>query len=298
MRSYFFALALLFASSIFAQQRNAVYQQYIDQYKDMAIEQMRQHHIPASITLAQGLLESAAGRSELARKANNHFGIKVSSDWKGPYSVHDDDRKGEKFRKYSKVEDSFNDHSLFLKRQRYSSLFQLDPMDYKAWARGLKACGYATSPTYAQRLIDIIELYDLHDYDEDRYGLKPKKYKQEVVTSTRHTVTQVNGINCIVARSGDTWDALAKETKIKKKKLLAFNEVDEDFTIPAGMNIFLAKKAKKADDKYKDTWHKIQQGESMYTISQFYGIRIENLYKMNFKDESYVPAAGDLLKVR
>ena len=175
------------------------------------------------------------------------------------------------------------------------------PLDYKAWARGLKACGYATSPTYADRLINIIETYELDDYDEDRIGLRKRKKKDAEyvpVMQTRHSVRMVNGIQCVTARAGDTWDALAKELKVSKKKLLKFNEVDEDFTPQPEMNIFLDKKAKKADAQYKDYWHKVKAGESMYTICQFYGIRLDALYKMNFKDDTYIPVTGDLLKVR
>lgn len=282
-------------------QKNVVYQQYIDQYSDMAVEQMRRYKIPASITMAQAILESGAGRSYLATKANNHFGIKVSSGWNGGYVKRDDDRKDEKFRKYKNVEDSYEDHSKFLLKDRYKRLFDLDPLDYKGWARGLKACGYATLPTYANRLIDIIETYELHELDEDRHGLKRKKKKKtevEYVAPQKHAVMLVNGKQCVVARQGDTWESIAKELKVSKRKLLKYNETMDDYALPAGMNVFLEKKAKKADTKYKDYWHKVKPGESMYGIAQYYGIRLENLYKMNFKDDSYLPIAGDLLKVR
>jgi LysM repeat protein len=298
LRIILLALCTTLASMTYAQ-KNTAYQQYIDKYKDAAIDQMRRYHIPASITLAQALLESGAGSSYLATKANNHFGIKVGIGWDGPYVTRDDDHKNDRFRKYKNVSESYEDHSRFLQQNRYRSLFDLNPLDYKAWARGLKACGYATSPTYANKLIGIIETYELNDYDEDRFGLRKKKYKEpEYKGYVRHQVITVNGIQCVVFREGDTWDSLAKETKISKKKLLKFNEVDEDFTPPVGMNVFLAKKAKKADAQYKDTWHKVKPGESMYTISQFYGIRLSSLYKKNFKDDSYIPVSGDLLKVR
>ena len=132
----------------------------------MAIDQMLRYKIPASITLAQGLLESGAGTSTLARKANNHFGIKCGRAWKGPYVLQDDDERNEKFRKYRSVEESYEDHSRFLQQARYSSLFDLSPKDYKGWARGLKRCGYATNPRYASLLIDLIERYDLDQYDK------------------------------------------------------------------------------------------------------------------------------------
>ena len=299
LRTILFIFGIVLSVALHGQ-KNTVYQQYIDQYKLAAIDQMRRYKIPASITLSQALLESGAGNSYLATKANNHFGIKVGMGWNGHYVKRDDDSKGERFRKYKNVAESYEDHSQFLLQPRYKQLFTLDPLDYKAWARGLKACGYATLPTYAERLIKIIETYELYLYDEDHYGMRPRKKneKQERVEVVRHPVTSVNGISCIVARQGDTWKALAKETKVSKRKLLSYNEADEDFVIPAGMYIFLAKKAKKAESKYKDTWHKVKAGESMYSISQYYGIRLKNLYKMNFKEADYIPVTGDLLKVR
>ncbi len=296
------AIGLTLCSVAFAQTRqNAAYQQYIEQYKQIAIDQMRKHHIPASITLAQAILESAAGKSDLAQRSNNHFGIKVGSSWTGPYVTHDDDRRGERFRKYDSPEQSYEDHSQFLLRDRYKPLFKLGPLDYQAWARGLKACGYATSPTYAAKLIELIELYDLHQYDEDRMGLavgRKRNVEPVVVTPVRHQVSTVNGIRCVQSREGDTWESIAKETKIPVKKLLAFNEVDADFTLPANMNVFLAKKATKGDKQYDEYWHKVKANESMYEISQQYGIRVKNLYKLNFKDGSYIPLTGDLLRVR
>lgn len=147
---------------------NQTYQTYINQYKDLAIEQMLKYRIPASITLAQGLFESAAGRSSLVRQGNNHFGIKCHTSWTGPTQYHDDDARGECFRVYSDARESYEDHSRFLARQqRYARLFSLNSNDYKGWARGLKQCGYATNPQYANKLIQIIELYKLHDYDKE-----------------------------------------------------------------------------------------------------------------------------------
>ena len=302
LRIFFVVCSMAVTLCSFAQ-RNAAYQQYIEKYKQTAIDQMRRHHIPASITLAQALLESGAGRSYLATRANNHFGIKVGMGWKGGYVTRDDDRKGEHFRKYKNAEESYEDHSLFLQQPRYKRLFSLDPQDYKGWARGLKACGYATLPTYAERLITIIETYDLSDYDEDRFGFRKKKRSSNstpmpVVKKAKRPIKLVNGIQCVVTTSGDTWESLAKEMKVSKRKLLKYNETSADYPLPVGMNVFLAKKAKKADSMYKGQWHKIRSGESMYSISQFYGVRLENLYKMNFKDATYIPVSGDLLKVR
>lgn len=289
-------------------QKNSVYQQYIDTYKSAAIDQMRRYKIPASITLSQALLESGAGKSRLATQANNHFGIKVGGGWNGPYILANDDAPNEKFRKYDSVEQSYEDHSILLTQsKRYSSLFTLDPMDYKGWARGLKACGYATLATYAERLISVIETYDLHQYDEDKWGLTPKRNYTIDLTKvqtpakpvvTKHRVVMVNGIQTIVAKDGDTWASIAKERNISLKKLMKFNEADSSVRLTAGTNVFLAKKAKKAEAKYKDTWYKIKAGDSMYSISQQYGVQLKYLYKMNFKDATYIPLEGDLLKVR
>lgn len=282
-------------------QNNEAYLQYIETYRQMAIDQMHQYKIPASITLAQGILESAAGKSDIAVKGRNHFGIKCGNQWTGPYVVHDDDKKSEKFRKYDSVEQSFIDHSLLLQKDRYKPLYNINPLDYKAWARGLKACGYATNPAYADRLIKLIEQYELNRWDEDHWGLRPKKYYTPVpdyVAPVRHNKQTVNGIVCIVVRKGDTWEQLANETKIPVAQLLKYNEIDESFPLYEGMNVFLAKKASKAEAKYADFWHKVKEGESMYTIAQYYGIKVKSLYKMNFRDFDYVPATGDLLKVR
>lgn len=296
--SVFLVLASLFCR---AQQLNTDYIKYIDQYKQIAIDQMHQYKIPASITLAQALLESGAGKSELARKSNNHFGIKVSAGWTGPFVTYDDDRKGEKFRKYSNVSQSYDDHSQFLLKNRYKPLFSLDPLDYKAWARGLKACGYATNPSYANLLINIIEKYELAQYDEDRFGIKRRRQTPQLVEKVKvakRAITQVNGKDCVKAKSGDTWESIAKEMKVSKKKLMKYNEVDETIAVVPGQNVFLQKKAKKAAKQYKGYWHKIAKGESMYSISQQYGITLASLYKLNFKDDSYIPVAGDILRVR
>ena len=294
---------MLVSLSLSGQQKNTAYQQYIDKYNDLAVDQMHRYKIPASITLAQALLESGAGNSYLAVKANNHFGIKVGTGWTGHYVKRDDDQKNERFRKYKNVAESYEDHSQFLLQNRYKRLFALDPMDYKGWARGLKACGYATLPTYADRLITIIDTYDLHDFDEDRHGVRARrKVKEKVVEAPvavpKHPLAMVNGKPCVLWRDGDTWDALAKETGISRRKLLAFNEVDKDFLPAAGTNIFLQKKGTKAAAEYKGVWHKVKPGESMYSISQHYGIRLKNLYKMNYKGGDYIPVTGDLLKVR
>lgn len=278
-------------------QLNQTYLAYIDKYKNLAIEQMKLHRIPASITLAQALLESGAGTSMLATKANNHFGIKCHSDWKGESVYKDDDEKNDCFRKYKSVKDSYEDHSKFLERSRYERLYTYDPLDYKAWARGLRECGYATLATYDERLVKLIEQYQLYQYDKATGSSKHHKSDAASFVNHNHQPYLVNDIVCYRAVAGEDWDNLSKELGIKKKKLLKYNECDESFTQIEGMNIFTKKKRNKADAKYKGFWHSVQPGESMYSIAQLYGVKVAQLYKMNFKGADYMPASGDLLRV-
>lgn len=288
-----------------AQKRNAVWERYIDDHKELAIDQMKRYKIPASITLAQGLFESAAGTSTLARYSNNHFGIKCHNEWTGKRTYRDDDKKNDCFRVYSSAKESYEDHSLFLQRSRYSRLFLLDPLDYKGWAKGLKACGYATLPTYAERLIGVIELYELYKYDT-KGSSHGSRLKSDYAVANPHQLYIVNNLDCIVARDGDTWDNISKEMKargikISASKLRKYNEApSKDFFPSSGTNIFLEKKLTHAEkDKYsRDFWHRVKSGESMYSIAQQYGIRLKNLYKLNFRDADYIPEAGDLLRVR
>ncbi len=293
---------LLLAAAATAQSRwNSVYQQYVDQYKDLAIEQMKRYKIPASITLAQGLLESGAGRSELARKGNNHFGIKCHT-WSGATVYFDDDDRNECFRSYSSVRDSYEDHSRFLTTgRRYQGLFSLSVTDYKGWARGLKAAGYATNPKYADRLIDIIQVYSLHQYDTaksyDRFYAK-RSNDHNVNGAALHPVYKFNDNYYIKARKGDTFAAIAAETGIPRRKLAKYNERDKNDTLAEGDIVYLKKKRRKAPKEYKGRLHCVRNGESMYTISQRYGIRLKCLYKLNRLSPDYQIKVGDSLRVR
>lgn len=300
MKFTFLLVFSLSALTVFSQvKKNATYQDYIEKYKDIAVEQMRTYKIPASITLAQGILESGAGRSALALRSNNHFGIKCGSSWKGKTTKHDDDKRNECFRVYSSAEESYVDHSKFLLKARYTPLFQLNPLDYKGWARGLKVCGYATSPVYAKKLIELIDTYELYLYDEDEYGVSRRPVKYDEIKINIHKFFTNNDILCVKAIAGDTWESLSKELGVSSKKLLKFNEAESSVRINEGDLIYIQKKQKKADKKYKkNPWHKVKTGESMYSISQLYGIRMKNLYKMNFKSPDYTPREGDLLKIR
>lgn len=281
-------LALAMAITTFGQSSD--YVNYINQYKDIAIEQMHKYHIPASITLAQGLLESGAGKSELAQKANNHFGIKCHS-WDGKRIYHDDDKKGECFRSYKNVRDSYEDHSIFLATgSRYAFLFKYSETDYVAWARGLKRAGYATSPTYADKLIDIIERYNLDQYDRIQQSSKPKVLNP-------HTPYIANDIVYIVARQGDTMQSIADEFGIAKRKLIIYNDLYRGYVPVKGDIIYLARKHRKARKPH--TQHVVGDGESMYMISQRYAVRLNRLYKMNkATPDTYSPMVGDVVRLR
>ncbi|MBO1364408.1 glucosaminidase domain-containing protein [Prevotella sp. A2931] len=281
---------------------NSVYQSYIDQYKDLAIQEMLRYNIPASITLAQGLFESAAGRSELSLKGNNHFGIKCHG-WTGRTVYHHDDEQGECFRAYDNVLESFEDHSKFLSgQQRYARLFQLDRRDYKGWANGLKACGYATNPRYADRLIEIIQLYRLYQYDEATHYDKFLAYHSAVdkpVGSGQllHPISIYNKNYCIKVRPGDTFKAIGKEIGISYKKIAKYNERGKDDALQVGETIYLKKKQRHAEKIYKHRPHIVKAGESMYSIAQFYGIRLKSLYKMNHLSPDYEIRVGEALRV-
>ena len=294
-------LCILTSVVLNAQMRwNSKYQAYIDKYKDLAISEMLKYNIPASITLAQGLLESGAGMSELTRKGNNHFGIKCHG-WTGRKTYHDDDERNECFRAYENVFQSFEDHSKFLAKQsRYSRLFRLSIKDYKGWARGLKACGYATNPRYADKLIEIIELYKLYKYDyEDHYDKFISKHSSINNTSLDklHPIYKYNKNYYIIARAGDTFKSIGKEINISYKKIAKYNERDRNDKLIPGEVIFLKEKQKKADKAFKNRFHIVKAGESMYSISQYYGIRLKYLYKKNNLDADYQIKVGDKLLV-
>lgn len=333
LRLLFLLLAVLLAIPALPQgSTNRAYWAYIDKYKDMAMQQQQKYRIPASITLAQGLLESGAGRSRLAREANNHFGIKTPGGWTGPYILADDDRPNEKFRKYRSVEDSYEDHSLFLRKPRYSRLFTYRITDYKSWAKGLKACGYATSPTYAQSLIRIIEMYSLHQFDtrkpahhlnitvpsagigtsnargqEGRISqaylrrLAHNKIREEKIPAffRSHAVYYNNSNYFIVVQDGDCLADISRNTGVCIKDLVDYNDLTPDYNLTVGDIIYMRKKAKKASKDYINRPHQVQPGQSMYDIAQMYGIRLESLYKLNnLSPRTYQIQVGDLIWLR
>ena len=295
---------------------------YIDNFKDLAISEMRRTGVPASITLAQGIIESDMGRSRLAREANNHFGIKCHDDWNGPFIKYSDDRRNECFRKYRQPEESYKDHSDFLRKEpRYKSLFTLDVTDYKGWARGLKRAGYATNPEYANMLIRKIEEYNLYNYDrgltvsnKSDYGkdtVAEKKDKQPAdisekivgnvdgnysVPAVRSRVMEKNRIQYIIVKDGDTRESLEKEFQLLRWEIARYNELKPDFKLISGQILYLQPKREKAD--VGNDFHTVTQGETMYAISQIYGIKLKSLINMNRMNMGQEPITGQKIWLR
>lgn len=303
-------------------QKNATFLAYIENYKALAIDQMRRYQVPASITLAQGILESAAGQSYLAVAANNHFGIKTGSSWTGPWVTKDDDKTQEKFRKYNSVAESYEDHSRFLQKQRYASLFDLDPIDYKGWAYGLKAAGYATNPQYPQRLISIIETYDLAQYDHMQTAASvtlnniPVAYDNGIITyvterriktaslqrnstyyGETHSPALCNDVAYVRVRQGDTYESLAHEFGTTPFKLRKYNDMYDYAQPNEGDIVYLHPKQNHVAPNIRGAFHKVAAGESLHSISQRYGIKLNRLYRWNRLPANFRAKAGDLLRL-
>lgn len=304
-RLFFILGGLVVAINLLAQTQNPQYISYIAKYREMAIEQQIKHRIPAAITMAQGLLESSAGQSELAVKANNHFGIKCASDWVGRTYTHDDETQNECFRQYASAADSYEDHSLFLQRKRYESLFALPLADYKGWAHGLKACGYATDPKYADKLIRIIEQYNLQsltlDKDLQQAGLVSTKdttwqgvetdHLIETKTEETHAIQdhievfanhqsgRINGVRYIVANEGESFASLAVFLNMYERTLRKYNDALDTRELQPGDIIYIYPKKNKASRK--TPFHYFKPGEDAWHIAQKYGIKVKSLYKLN-----------------
>jgi len=283
---------------------------------------MKRTGIPASITLAQGMIESDYGRSTLARKANNHFGIKCHDDWKGPTIRHHDDWRNECFRRYTRPEDSFYDHSDFLTTgSRYRFLFDLQGTDYKGWARGLKKAGYATNPDYANLLIRQIEENSLYIYDSGsaasaRRGNKSRQVKNgnEITVSAEkenkslsvdknnsipamnQRIMENNRIKYIIVQDGETKESIEKQFQMLRWELSRYNELDDDFIPVSGQVLYLQPKRDKAEPG-KET-HTVSEGDTIYSISQKYGIKLDKLYEMNRMEKEEEPSAGEKIWLR
>lgn len=308
-------IACLWLACLSQAQSNA-HLEYIERFKEIAIREMERAGIPASIKLAQGLLESGAGTSDLARRANNHFGIKCGGDWSGKtYYKKDDDfnERGELiescFRDYRNPEASYIAHSEFLrdpnKQYRYGFLFRLDPTDYKAWARGLKRAGYATSATYASKLIDIIERYDLHRYDslsstEVIAGGEevPELGDQDDIVVRPGLVFTNNDVDYLLARKGETLADIALRSQADVDDLAEYNDQKyrPNESLKEGTVIYL--QPKRNSFRGKREWHYVKEGETMFSISQIYGIDLGRLYRRNKMEKGQSPAVGERIKIR
>jgi LysM repeat protein len=294
---------ILWMHTGFAQRMSA--QQYIEKYKADAIRDMHRSGVPASITMAQALLESDCGNSPLSKGSNNHFGIKCHKEWNGPGYYHDDDAKQECFRKYPSVLDSYDDHSRFLKtRPRYASLFLLDRTDYKEWARGLKKAGYATNPRYAEMLIRLIEENRLYELDRIEDSSSPETQQLIASAAVKEPVKKsvpsptpskaapapdvyvdphpvriftTNDVQYVIARQGDSYLKLANEFELGLWQILKYNEIDRSLPLIPGQRIYLEPKKRKAEAGQ----HVVKAGETLHSISQQYAIKTKHLRRLN-----------------
>jgi len=299
-------LLLIFPVLVIAQKR-LTREEYVDKYKDIAIYQMKTKGVPASIILAQGLLESDNGNSPLAIKANNHFGIKCHNTWSGSTIYMDDDTRNECFRKYSNPETSYRDHSDFLRgARRYSPLFDLAPTDYKEWAYGLKKAGYATNPHYAEMLIKIIEDNSLYIYDK---GIaveveSPTKGMGDlvdidhfVIDMNKHRKIFIrNRIKYIIVKKGDDYANLTKELELLPWQLSKYNELSKDSALKEGQELYIQPKRCRAEINH--SVHVVEKGETMYSISQLYGIKQTSLYRKNRMKIGEQPEVGQVIQLR
>ena len=315
----------LFVSESTSAQSYVDIQSYILQYKQIALQQEREYGIPAPITLAQGILESGAGKSGLTRNANNHFGIKAYGGWTGRiYLAWDDEATKSKFRWYNSASESFRDHSMFLKNNsRYNSLFSKSIYDYRGWAYGLQRAGYATSPTYAKALIGYIDTYKLYAVNG---GVKLRPGKTVTITRTitkeelivrkdlqmeeteeseeqeslektiKKFVVEINGVRCTILYPGETLSSIAMKYDISKKDLLLFNETTSENDIQEGDIVYLAKKKKKYEGA--QDFYRAKGGESMYSVSQRFGIKLSNLSKMNDMNSFSPLSEGEKLRLK
>ncbi|HPR33644.1 MAG TPA: glucosaminidase domain-containing protein [Prolixibacteraceae bacterium] len=321
-QSLFIIVTILLFVTLFANSQTRMSRkEYIDAYKEIAIREMHRSGIPASITMAQGCLESENGNSPLARKSNNHFGIKCKSDWNGARTYHHDDKLNECFRVYRTVEESYVDHTDFLvENLRYRHLFQLSHKDYDAWAHGLKKAGYATDPKYAERLIKIIRDEELHRLDEVKPGELPEKNlladkkENEALEKARGKVQQAfdnlvldpferreikqrNNLDIIYVKAGDTYESIAREMNLKLWEIYLYNDLPRDAPQPKTDDyLYIVRKhyiAPKGNDQ-----HILQPGESMHDVAQHYGMTQNSLYRLNRMKKTDRPIVGDPLYLR
>jgi hypothetical protein len=287
-------------------------QDYVNTYAELAIREMKRTGVPASITLAQGLHESANGNSTLATQANNHFGIKCHNDWTGEKTYRDDDAKNECFRKYDKAADSFVDHSNFLRtRDRYAFLFELKTTDYKSWAHGLKKAGYATNPQYASIIIKLIEDYELNRFDEeidaaeitvdddfDGKTTARRKGNDNFVIHLHqsHAVKYNNGVRFIEIKGSDTFEGVSREFGLKDWELYSYNDLASNANIKKYSYLYIQAKRNRAHPDCQV--HVLKQGETLHYLSQKYGVKMRRLLKYNNLKSENDAKVGDSINLR
>ncbi len=308
MKIFSFILFCLFNLSVFSQMTQ---DEYIKAYASMAVKEMKRSGVPVSITLSQGILESNSGNSFLAKDGNNHFGIKCHG-WKGKEIYADDDVANECFRKYESVADSYKDHSDFLRdNSRYHSLFDLEITDYEGWAKGLKKAGYATSPTYAEKLIGLIERHELNDYDsgkskpindkpdsnQHRNNNRNNNYDDNfVINPYADDVLENNRVPYIVLKNNTSIKTFAQEVGLMPWQIIKYNDLNKDELISANDTIYIKPKRNKADRKFN--YHVVKSGETMRDISQFYAVKLKKLYKKNNMEIGEEPLPGTKISLR
>lgn len=318
---FLFLFVLTAAAFISNAQKADVIINYINAYRDIAMEEMHRTGVPAAIKLAQGIHETTAGTSDLVKRSNNHFGIKCKSNWTGESVKHTDDAPNECFRKYNDPAQSYRDHSDFLKASnRYASLFNLDPLDYSAWAYGLKKAGYATNPKYPQIIIKLIETYNLQDYTMIALGKMPPK--EDVIATvavggmndedpvagetTARLVDEkpsrdypsgefkINNTRVVYATAGISLLSIAKQYSIPLARIFEYNELDESETLPTDQLIYLQRKRKSGSNEF----HTVKPGETLSDIAQEEAIRMESLLEYNHLQRHMQPATGEQLYLR
>ena len=309
-RLIFMVSATIISSHLFAQKISP--DEYIHAYRDIAVAEMKRSGIPASVTLAQGILETECGNSDLVKRSNNHFGIKCKSTWTGESVSHTDDAPNECFRKYSKAEDSYKDHSDYLKTSpRYATLFALDPSDYKGWAYGLKKAGYATNPRYPQIVISNIEKYNLQQYDHliteeiDNVSIsKIAKLEKQIITEVVVDISsiensirlknKINGLSALFAPKGTSLLVIASKANVDLGKLLEYNDLLTDGLLKDEQVIYLEKKPKQGN---RDFYIALQK-ETLYDISQNNGVQLKYLAQLNNMDGNKIVQKGTKIKLR
>ncbi len=329
LKSLALTLTLCIATWGAGAQSRITRQEYVDRYKHIAVAHMERYGIPASITMAQGILESDSGNSQLSTRSNNHFGIKCKSNWTGGKVYHDDDAKDECFRAYGSVEESYGDHAEFLDNSpRYDALFDLASSDYKGWAKGLKKAGYATAPDYAERLIKIIEDSDLHLLDQKngiaKYadlhgghastegwfeggengvtsisgeGIDPNNYSATINAHKGYNVYRNNRVFYVVSKGGDTYEQIAEFFDLSERRLRSYNDLSRKATITRGEIIYIAKKESKWRGKGRKT-HTVKSGETLRSISQEYGIGLKSICRINNLKDKNSLKVGQTIKLK